>query len=183
MTSTWTAAGYSVVESLEWLAAGVETPDAAWEWRMVGCGAAEAGEWIAAGVTTPAHAADWAKRGLGPGDARVLIPRLTGETLEWMVVGAAILWPATVPEDTDPDAFPSPAPAAVFVAARTVWRARGGGPEPLDKRAVVAELRRAHPEHPSAVWLAALHRADLEAIMLRDCHLPLIAGLRRPRVR
>lgn len=182
-TSDWTAAGYTVSESLEWLAAGVETPGDAWSWRMAGHTAAEAGEWIAAGVTTPAQADDWQRRGFDAAAARVLIPLLTGATLEWMVVGAAILWPATVPEDTDPDAFPSPAPAVVFAAARSVWRARGGGPERLDKQAVIAELRCSYPEHPSAVWQAALHKADLEAIRLRDCHLPLIAGLRRAPAR
>ena len=182
-SATWTEAGYSVVESLEWISAGVETPDAAWEWRLRGHGAAEAAAWRRAGVLTPAHADDWRLRGLGPDDAEALIPRLTGEPLEWTVVGAAILWPTTVPSDVSASAFPSPMPAAVFTAARSVWRARGGGDERLDKQAVVAELRRAHPEHPSSLWRAALHKADLEAICLRECHLPLISHLRRAPAR
>ena len=183
MTSTWTAAGYSAAEALEWLAADVKSPYQAWDWRLAGHTAAEVAKWRRAGVLTPAHVADWVKRGFGPDDAAVLIPRLTGETLEWMVVGAALCWPECVPEDVDVDSFPSPMPARVYAAARSVWRARGGGDEQLDKQAVVAELVRSHPERPSSLWRAALHKADREAIMLRECHLPLISGLRRPRVR
>lgn len=149
------------------------------EWTDAGYTAEEADAWLRAGVLTPAQAFDYRLRGFVPAEAAVLVSILSDEIVEWTVVGAALEWPACVPEDTSADAFVSFEPAAVFSAARSVWRARGVGPERVDPLFVLGKLERSYPEYPPGTWREAIRHALDQAIQIRDEHLPIISRLRR----
>ena len=149
------------------------------DWADAGYSDEEAAAWLRAGVHTPAQAFDYRVRGFGPAEAAVITSVLSDEIVEWTVVGACVEWPTCVPSDTTADAFVSPEPAMVFAAARSIWRARGGGPERVDPLLVLGRLQRDYTDVPPGTWQKAIRHALNQAIQLRDEHLPIITRLRR----